>query len=225
MAKGVLSRFARRVKQELKRRQMRRIFTGIYLNNQWKDAESRSGPGSNQEQTVTLKTELPKMLRQLEVRSLLDIPCGDFSWMQEVELSLDRYVGADIVEEVADSNRAHHGRPGREFVCLDLTKDDLPQVDMIFCRDCLVHLPLKDVALALRNIKRSKSRFVALTTFVEFGENEDIVSPGKWRKLNLMHAPFFLPAPIHSLDEKSPAAPDKHLAVWRVADLPGQYAV
>lgn len=225
MTKGVLSRIAKSIKQEFKRRQMRRIFTDIYLTNKWKDAESRSGPGSNQEQTVTLKTELPKMLRKLEVRSLLDIPCGDFVWMREVELPLDRYIGADIVQEVADSNSVRHGRPGREFVCLDLTKDELPRVDMIFCRDCLVHLPLKDVALALRNIKRSKAKFVALTTFTEFGENEDIVSPGKWRKLNLMHAPFLLPQPIHLLDEKSPAAPDKYLAVWRVADLPDRYDV
>ena len=225
MTKSVLSRVARKVKQELKRRKMREIFTGIYLNNEWKDAESRSGPGSNQEQTATLKTELPRMLRQLEVRSLLDIPCGDFAWMQEVELPLERYIGADIVQEAAASNSLRHGRPGREFVCLDLTRDELPQVDMIFCRDCLVHLPLKDIALALNNIKRSKARYVTLTTFIEFGVNEDIVSPGKWRKLNMTRAPFFLPPPIHSLDEKSPAAPDKHLAVWRVADLPDRYEV
>ncbi len=63
MAKSLLSRIAKGIKQELKRRRMREIFTDIYLNNKWKDAESRSGPGSNQEQTATLKTELPAMLR------------------------------------------------------------------------------------------------------------------------------------------------------------------
>lgn len=223
MAKGVFSRIARGIKQKARRRQMRQIFTDIYLNNKWKDAESRSGPGSSHEQTVTLKTELPGMLRKLEVRTLLDIPCGDFAWMQEVKLPVDRYIGADIVQQVTDSNKLRYGGSGTEFVCLDLTKDQLPQVDMIFCRDCLVHLPLKDIALALCNIKRSKARFVTLTTFTEFGENEDIVSPGKWRKLNLQLAPFLLPQPIQWLDEKSPAAPDKHLAVWRVADLPDQY--
>jgi SAM-dependent methyltransferase len=225
MAKSLLSRVAKGIKQEFKRRRMREIFTDIYLNNKWKDADSRSGPGSNQEQTATLKTGLPAMLRQLEVRSLLDIPCGDFAWMKEVDLPVERYIGADIVQEVADSNNRNHGSPVREFVCLDLTRDDLPTVDMIFCRDCLVHLPLKDIALALRNIKRSKARFVTLTTFTEFGDNEDIVSPGKWRKLNLVRAPFFLPPPVRLLDEKSPAAPDKHLGVWRVADLPESYEI
>lgn len=107
---------------------MREIFTDIYLNNKWKDAESRSGPGSNQEQTATLKTELPAMLRQLEVKSLLDIPCGDFAWMQAVELPVERYIGADIVQDVADSNRRSYGSPARDFVCLDLTKDTLPQI-------------------------------------------------------------------------------------------------
>lgn len=64
-----------------------------------------------------------------------------------------------------------------------------------------------------------------MTTFTEFDDNEDIVSPGKWRKLNLVRAPFFLPPPVLLLDEKSPAAPDKHLGVWRVAALPERYEV
>lgn len=225
MAKSLLSRVARSVKQSLKRRRTRAIFTEIYLNNKWKDAESRSGPGSNEEQTAALKAELPEMLRQLEVKSLLDIPCGDFAWMRDIEMPVERYIGADIVQAVADNNRRSYGGPGREFICLDLTRDKLPRTDMIFCRDCLVHLPLKDVALALRNIKRSGARFVTLTTFTEFADNDDIVSPGKWRKLNLVRAPFFLPPPLRLLDEKSPAAPDKHLGVWRVADLPERYEV
>jgi hypothetical protein len=143
--------------------------------------------------------------------------------MQEVDLPIDRYLGADIVQEVVDSNTERYGRPGWEFACLDITKDPLPTMELIFCRDCLVHLPLKDVAKALRNIKRSNATYVALTTFADFGENADIVAPGKWRKLNFMLAPFSLPPPLHVLDEKSPAAPDKRLAVWRVADLPDHY--
>jgi hypothetical protein len=220
MAKSTLSLIARRLKQEIKRRQMRKIFTRIYETNKWRDGESRSGPGSNSASTATLQVELPRLLGSLEVHSMLDIPCGDFAWMKAVDYPLERYIGADIVKEVADRNAATYALPGREFACLDLTRDALPAVDLIFCRDCLVHLPLKDVALALRNIKKSNSRLLALTTFSDSKENTDIVAPGEWRKLNFLLAPFCFPEAVQVFNEKYPPSPDKCIAVWRIADLP-----
>jgi hypothetical protein len=35
-----------------------------------------------------------------DVKSLLDIPCGDFHWMRRVNLQGLSYVGADIVREL-----------------------------------------------------------------------------------------------------------------------------
>ena len=48
----------------------------------------------------------------------------------------------------------------RVFLRLDLTRDPLPDGDLILCRDCLVHLPFEDVRRAVRNFKRSGARWL-----------------------------------------------------------------
>lgn len=63
-----------------------------------------SGSGSEITQTESFIKDLEKLLNDLEIRSLLDIPCGDLNWMQKVNLSNIDYCGADIVEELIKSN-------------------------------------------------------------------------------------------------------------------------
>src|SRR4051812_23723440 len=75
-------------------------FTEIYRSNAWDGTDSVSGRGSDASQTARLVTELPGVLRDLRVTSLLDIPCGDFFWMKQVDLAGIQYTGADIVPEL-----------------------------------------------------------------------------------------------------------------------------
>ena len=76
----------------------REVFTVIYDTNNWRSPESISGIGSERKQTEILIKELGKLLNDLNTTSLLDIPCGDLSWMQKIDLSKINYTGADIVE-------------------------------------------------------------------------------------------------------------------------------
>src|SRR5579885_1138281 len=63
------------------------IFSEIYRSNQWGASESVSGLGSELSATERVREELPKIVREFGVRSMLDIPCGDFHWMRQVDLS------------------------------------------------------------------------------------------------------------------------------------------
>jgi len=195
-------------------------FDAIYRRNWWRDAESVSGPGSTLRETVAVRRELPRLIKQIGARSVLDVPCGDFHWLSLVELGIDHYVGADIVEAIVASNRRRFAGPGRAFVKLDLTTDPLPAVDLILCRDCLVHFSLADIGRALRNIVRSGSRHLLTTTFTGEHEHRDITT-GQWHYLNLQRPPFELPEPLALVHEESPwpEFADKHLGLWRVADL------
>jgi hypothetical protein len=65
----------------------KKIFTSIKQKNLWGDAESVSGPGSTIDQTKILVAELSNLFIAKNIKSLLDIPCGDFNWMQTVDLS------------------------------------------------------------------------------------------------------------------------------------------
>jgi SAM-dependent methyltransferase len=200
------------------------IFTAFYRRNMWFDAESRSGPGSTLEITETIRRELPELVRELGIRRLLDIPCGDFHWMKEVDLGVDTYFGADIVAKMVEENNRLHADGVRSFLKLDITRDPLPQADLVFCRDCLVHLPETCVRQALENIRRSGANYLLTTTFPLQTRNKDVTFAGQWRPLNLQIAPFHFPAPLRLIDEhntwKSDRYPGKSLGLWRVQDIP-----
>jgi len=129
-------------------------FERIYSTNLWSDPESRSGVGSTLDSTRVLRAELPIVLRQLEARVLLDLPCGDFTWMDQVDLSGIEYVGGDIVPLIIEENQRLHSTESRRFMQLDLTRDVLPDADVLLCRDCLVHLSYANIRVVLANIAR-----------------------------------------------------------------------
>ncbi|WKN33530.1 class I SAM-dependent methyltransferase [Porifericola rhodea] len=200
------------------------VFEDIYKQSSWNinTQESVSGEGSNLEQTATLRRELPEILNQLKVKSILDIPCGDFYWMSKVSLDHVAYTGADIVTELVKQNQTTYGKEGRQFIEKNLLEDLLPKVDLIFCRDCLVHFSIADVYKAIANIKKSGAQYLMSTHFTQEDENKDIVTGG-WRPLNFCLHPFNFPKPLALLNENCSemegAFQDKCMAVWRVAEL------
>lgn len=201
------------------------VFARIYRENRWESAESRSGLGSELRETAAVREALPGILRELEIRSLLDVPCGDFNWMRHVDLGDCQYTGGDIVPELIEETRARYAAPGREFRTLNIITDPTPTSDLILCRDCFIHLPLRDIASALRNFKASGSRFLLTNTYPEHFQNLDIPTGGA-RPLNLTVAPFRFPPPLKLIHERPDIPPgtdeaaDKSLGLWSIDSLP-----
>lgn len=220
-----ISRFIRRQneKRQFARLTMRDVFTHIYKSNKWGGKESRSGKGSSLMQTRKIRDALPGLLETYQIRSMLDLPCGDFHWMKELDLRGVDYTGADIVSELIAENVARYGAPGRRFVTLNITTDDLPKVDLLLCRDCWVHLNYSDIADAIANVRRSGITYLLATTFTHHPINRNQLR-GKFRMLNLRIAPFHLPNPLHVIVEDNLESrrshAEKSLALWRVTDLP-----
>jgi len=209
---------------QLKSKGTEGVFTEIYRSNGFRGRDSVSGPGSDLHQTRTVISELPVLFKDLNIRTMLDIPCGDFHWMKSVGLNSIDYTGADIVQELIQTNRKKYARDGLGFQHLNLIKDKLPRVDLIFSRDCLVHLSFSDICAALDNVCNSQSEYFLSTTYTSRKQNRDIVT-GQWRTLNLEHAPFVLPKPLKVINEGCTEADgafeDKALGLWRIADIRG----
>jgi hypothetical protein len=206
------------------RTQRRLVFERIFRENTWGDAESRSGLGSSLRYTATIRAELPRLIEESGFQSMLDIPCGDFAWMRMLALDID-YIGGDIVPQLVERDQRLFGDERRRFVRMDIVRDNLPNVDLVFCRDCLVHLSFEDAMRALGNVKRSGSNYLLTTTYVDRQSNRDIRT-GDWRTLNLRLPPFNLPPPLRLIDERAPqdGFRDKSLGLWRIADLPERRA-
>lgn len=215
-------RFSGRGAAGSRSRNTERVFTEIYLQNRWGGRDSVSGTGSDLEQTRVIVGELRVLLRELAISTMLDIPCGDFHWMKTVDLRDIDYCGADIVADLVRRNAERYGRDGLRFEALDVMNDTLPDVDLVLCRDCLVHFSFADALDALANICRSRSTYLLATTFTSRGDNVDIVT-GRWRVLNLERAPFLLPGPLRTIHEGCTqgdgAYADKALGLWRIADV------
>lgn len=195
------------------------IFTETFRNRYWRSKESVSGRGAELGQTAVLRAGLPALLRQYGIRSLLDLPCGDFNWMQHVDLQGIYYTGGDIVETLVAQNQEKYGNAHRTFRRLDLLSDALPDADCILVRDCLVHFSLAHIGQALDNLKKSNITYLLTTSFPGTKKNEDIQT-GHWRTINLQLAPFYFPEPLATLNEacteENGAFADKSICLWKI---------
>lgn len=217
------ARLARIVDRIRNSRSPESTFASIYQSNGWSGEESISGPGSDTDQTRIISARIPELIAEMGFRTMLDAPCGDLHWIKRIELGVEQYIGGDIVPELVVRNEAEFAGTNRRFRAMDITSDNLPKVDLIFCRDCLVHLPLREASAALRNFKRSGSRYLLTTTFPETRSNPEVLR-GNWRALNLALPPFGLPQPLRLINEgcteQGGLFKDKSLGLWSLDDLP-----
>ncbi len=208
--------------RQLKSQSPEQVFSRYYRGNKWSGQGSVSGRGSDDDQTATIVEALPRLFGQLDISTILDIPCGDFHWMKKVDLEHVEYIGGDIVGEMITRNRQLFQSGSISFQQLDLISDPLPRADLVLCRDCLVHLSFDDIFAALRNVCDSQAEYLLTTTFTAARDNGDILT-GQWRALNLERAPFHFPAPLQVINEGCSEGGgtfrDKSLGLWALADL------
>jgi hypothetical protein len=198
------------------------IFIKYAQKNKWGDRDSLSGKGSNLEATAELRTLLPNLFRELNAKSVIDVPCGDFFWLQQVDLSGIDYLGGDIVPQLVNENNRRYSGPGVAFQTMDLIEGPIPRADVIFVRDCLVHLSNNHVMQALRTIAKSGSTWLVTTSFPGIEQNDDIVT-GEWRPIDLTLAPFYLSKPEQLIAEGQGhvkgQSSNKSLAVFDIAHI------
>ena len=197
-------------------------FKNIFKNNSWGGHHSVSGRGSDLDQTEHIIRKIPALFQDMGISTVLDIPCGDFNWMRNIDLNGIKYIGADIVKEIIQNNKNQYEKNNVSFRHMNLIEDTLPQVDLVLIRDCLVHMSYGDIFKSLNNVCNSMSQYLLTTSFTDRQDNKDIIT-GEWRPLNLQIAPFSLPKPIRIINEKctqkKSSYADKSLGLWKISDI------
>ena len=208
------------------------FFQKVYEENLWRDGESVSGVGSNIETARPLIEGLPPMFEALGIRSFLDIPCGDFNWMKAVPFGDVVYIGGDLVPSLVARNSERFGTPKRRFEVLDVVEDRLPDADMVFVRDCFIHMENALIFRGLRNICRTDFRYVCLShemnhdrfpggRNVELDRAVDGVN-FEFRPNDFELPPFSFPPPAHVIlegDVWTPWGGKKAMAVWSATQV------
>lgn len=202
--------------------ELRAVFSEIFETGGWATTETVSGPGSTIESTNQIRPAISTLCRQHNIRSILDIPCGDFNWMSRMDFSGIQYIGADIVPQLVDLCRRRH--PLHQFEVLDICSDNLPAADLVLCRDCLVHLTFAEIMSAIHNVISSGSKWLLSTQFS--GRVNYDIPTGTWRPLDLCAAPINLPAPHAIINEGCREGygefSDKSLGLWSIRELATQ---
>ncbi|WP_339106630.1 class I SAM-dependent methyltransferase [Roseovarius rhodophyticola] len=160
----------------------------------------RSGPGSTLAHTESLRAALPMLFRKYQVKSFVDAPCGDWHWMQKVDLKGVSYLGLEIVEDLVETNTKQFGGRSVKFELADITNDPLPKADMIMCRDCLFHLKFWLRWEFFENFLASHSSYL-LTTVHDNPFNRNVPENGKFRWFNPRIEPFNFPQPLELISD------------------------
>jgi hypothetical protein len=182
-----------------------------------------SGTGSTLIQTRCIREALPNILRRIDAKSMIDAPCGDFTWMKEIDIGDISYLGVDIVPSIINDNTQKYSSQNRKFCDLDIVTNILPRADLILCRDCFIHLSNRDIMKSVENFKKSNSKYLLTTTFIDLKKNSNLVSGRGWRPVNLMLPPFNFPQPIEIINEGCSEGggqySDKCLGLWDLSTL------
>ena len=194
-------------------------FTHIYESNAWKDEESRSGSGSSFRVTEQVRAAVPELVAELGVETFLDAPCGDYNWFRHIgRTPAFRYIGGDIVQSMIDANNEAYRSDDTSFMHLDITKDDLPTVNLWMCRDCWVHLSFDMTARAMEKCLEIEIDVLLVTSHLNVEENVDIPT-GHCRMINLELPPYNFPPPVRYIEDADFEGTGKHLGLWRREDL------
>jgi hypothetical protein len=190
---------------------MKEIFERIISRGQWRASNTVCGNGSTLQYTDYLRKELAAFVSRHGIQSMFDAPCGDYAWMSETKLPQNlRYTGGDIVESLIKNNQQRH--PTVDFCVFDITKDPLPDVDLLFCRDCLIHFSHSDIKLTFDNIARSSVKYVLMTSY-KHSTNQDI-STGGFRGVDFTQAPYNFEPAIDSIEDWIPGYQPRAMCLW-----------
>ena len=173
-----------------------KVFSKIYKNGIWNNNNTNiplSGPGSSLENTKVVTTLLEEFIYKYNCTSILDLGCGDLTWMSKTKFFLDndiQYSAIDVVSNLIEVHKANY--PNKTFLCKDITKfSEFNKVSMIILRDVIFHLEISEVLSIFNNIK-NKFDFICITS-CRNTENNDKFNQWKFSERNIHLLPFNIP--------------------------------
>lgn len=124
-----------------------------------------SGPGSSLENTKACSSILNKFIYDNNCISVLDLGCGDLTWISKTQFFNDKsikYTGVDVVENLISSHSIQY--PENIFLCKDLVNyNNIEFMSIIIIRDVIFHLKNEEILSIFENI-RNKFDFLLITS-------------------------------------------------------------
>jgi len=170
------------------------VFENIYKTCGWGNG---SGPGSTIEYNVDYVGVLKRLFDDLEIKSVVDIGCGDWQFSRHIDFNQINYTGIDVVEQLIQTNTQLFSKPNIHFVCLDIIQnpESVPESDLIILKDVVQHWPTKTIIKILTTVK-SKAKYILLVNCCHQNDPLDDINLGEYRPLSHTMYPLQLFCPI-----------------------------
>ncbi len=170
--------------------EIRDKFNCIYSDCEWGrdlNGEGTSGTGSTFESARLYISFVNNFIKTHDVKSILEIGCGDGVLLEYLNIPQETsYTGYDVVESILEKNRKKF--PNYTFANKNILTENLPEVDLILCKDVLQHLP-NNVVINIFDKIKTRCKWALLTNDFDLASNNDIPVGGH-RYLDLKKKPF-----------------------------------
>ena len=155
------------------------------------DWANHSGGGSHPYFTIEYRTFLDKFIRMNDVKTVLDVGCGDWQFSKYINFDGVEYLGVDVVPSVVAHNEKRYSSNNVRFAVMPARLAQLPSGDLLIMKDVLQHLP-NDEILRFAAELFPRFKFCLLTnSFVKLNTRRNTdVAHGGFRCLDLSAPPF-----------------------------------
>lgn len=118
------------------------VFSDIYRKKTWggESADFCSGFGSNPDRARPYIDMIQSFVAEHQIKSVLDLGCGDFQTGGAIDWQGAAYIGADVVPDLIERNQRLYGADKIRFMPVDLSSDDLPEAQLCLIKQVLMHL-------------------------------------------------------------------------------------
>ena len=192
---------------------MRDELKALFEGKDWSQGRpntSVSGFNAGMRTTRRLRAALPGIFQRYGVTSFFDGSCGDWFWMQHVDLTGIKYTGWEISQQLVDNNQ-QFASDTISFSLGDITSDPIPRVDMVMCRDTLVLLMFDKRWDFFENFAASGSTYLlASHWFVDV--NRYVYRNGGNKPISMLAEPFSFGEPLEWVTETSRKRPENRPA-------------
>jgi SAM-dependent methyltransferase len=162
------------------------VFSAVYSGGAWGFG---SGSGSRYSNNIEYIALLASFMSHNQIRSVVDLGCGDWQFSRFIDWKGVKYLGVDVVNAIVTQNIRQFTSPGVAFAKFT-SLDDLPSADLLVCKDVMQHWSNALIATALRTLT-TKYKYLLLTNDIEpvHRLNMDIAD-GEWRSVDVRRPPF-----------------------------------
>jgi SAM-dependent methyltransferase len=168
------------------------VFTEIYQSGFWNEnGFSRSGAEIRVNKGYVAL--LQDFMQKNHIHKVVDLGCGDWQFSRYIDWSGIEYIGYDVVKYVIERNQKNFAQPSIMFIQGDALEIELPEADLLICKDVLQHLSNEDILQLLEQLYKFKHCLITndVNHVTLSSKNPDILR-GDYRPLDLTRPPFNL---------------------------------